>query len=129
MRFLASLLFSAGLVIGAESVLDPFYQAVRQNDMAALRKLVKQSGPNAADGRGNTPLMLASGMGTLEAMQILVESGASVRAANSTGTTALMWGAHDLAKVRLLVGKGAEINAKTKQGRTALMVAGWRRIR
>ena len=67
--------------------------------------------------------MLAAGFGTLDAMRILVESAARVNVANSTGTTALMWGAHDLAKVRLLVQKGTEVNAKTKQGRTALMVA------
>ena len=117
------MLFTAGVVFGANSILDPFYATIRQNDLGVLRKLVKESGPNVADGRGNTPLMLAAGFGTKDALQILIESAAQVNAANSTGTTALMWGAHDLAKVRLLVEKGADINAKTKQGRTALMVA------
>lgn len=123
MKLWAFMLFTTGAVFGAETILDPFYIAVRQNDLKALREVVKESGPNVADGRGNTPLMLAAGFGTLDAMRILMESGAPINATNSTGTTALMWGAHDLAKVRLLVAKGAEINAKTKQGRTALMVA------
>src|SRR4051812_31784546 len=108
MKLWASLFFTAGAVFGAEGVLDSYYTAIRQNNLTALRKLVKESEPNVADGRGNTPLMLAAGFGTPDAMRILLDSAAAVKAVNSTGTTALMWGAHDVAKTRLLVERGAE---------------------
>ena len=80
--------------------------------------------PNAAEPRGGmTPLMHAAVSGSLEAMTLLVDSGASVNATNSAGVTALMMSVTDIDKVSLLLAKGADVNAASKRGRTALLLA------
>jgi ankyrin repeat protein len=123
MKYAVTLLLTAALLPGAESPADAVYDAIRRNDLAKIKAVIAESGTDIRDRRGNTPLMLAAGFGTVEAMRILVNAKADVNAANNTGTTALIWGAHDLRKMSLLVSKGANVNAVTKQGRTALMVA------
>jgi hypothetical protein len=39
---------------------SPFYLPIRGNDLAALRQIIAQPGPNALDARGNSPLMYAA---------------------------------------------------------------------
>jgi N-acyl-D-amino-acid deacylase len=123
MKYAVTLLLTAALLPGAETPADAIYDAIRRNDLPKVKTVIADSGTGVRDRRGNTPLMLAAGFGTVEAMRILLDAKADVNAANNTGTTALIWGAHDLGKMTLLVSKGANINAVTKQGRTALMVA------
>ena len=36
---------------------SPFYLPIRNNDLPALRKLIRDPGPKARDARGNSPLM------------------------------------------------------------------------
>jgi ankyrin repeat protein len=67
--------------------------------------------------------MYAAAVGSLAAMQRLVEAGVPVNAANDFGATPLMWGAGELPKVRYLLEKGANANAKSKIGRTPLFIA------
>lgn len=107
----------------AEDASDRLYQAIHNDDLAALRGLLKTSNSNVKDQRETTPLMYAAAYGSLKAMKILIESGADVNAKNAFEATALMWCANDLEKTRLLLDKGANANAKSKQGRTPLMVA------
>ena len=78
---------------------------------------------NVKDAHGETPLMYAAIVGSLDAMKFLIEKGADVNVQNNFGSTALIWSATDLAKVRLLIDHGANVNAATKRGRTALLVA------
>lgn len=78
---------------------------------------------NTADRLGETPLMYAATVGSLDAMKFLVEKGANVNAQTASGATALIWSATDLAKVRFLIDHGANVNLATKRGRTALLVA------
>src|SRR5450432_2063199 len=85
------LLAVAALVAGAEDPSGRFYQAVRNDDIASLRTLVKTSGVNLRDNRGTTPLMYAAAFGSLNAMQLLLDSGADVNATNALEATALMW--------------------------------------
>ena len=108
----------------APSPADDLYNAIRTNDLARLRTLVRTAADaNARYERGATPLMYAAGAGSLDAMKFLIEKGADVSAHNDLGATALIWSATDFAKVRLLVEHGADVNAATSRGRTALQVA------
>lgn len=115
-------LLGAGLA-AAQDPSDRFYQAIRNNDLAALRGLVKTAGVNTKDTHETTPLMYAAAHGSMDAMQILVDAGADVNAKNAFDCTALMWAADDFNKARLLVQKGANVNARSKQGRTPLLIA------
>ena len=91
----------------------------------SLQALLKAGAdPNAAEPRGGmTPLMHAAVSGSLDAMTLLLDKGASVNAANSAGSTALMMSVTDIDKVSLLLERGADVNAATKRGRTALLLA------
>ena len=107
----------------AQSPSDRFYQAIRNNDLAALASFLKNTDVNTTDPRGSTPLMYAAAFGSLEAMKSLVTAGADVNAKNAFDMTALLVCSTDLAKVRFLVDKGADVNARSKPGRTSLLVA------
>lgn len=119
---LCGLVLSA-ICLAAEEPSDRYYQAIRNNDLTALRELVKTSGVNVKDKHDSTPLMFAAAFGSIDAMKLLIGAGADVNAHNTFDVTALLWCAGDPAKVRLLVEKGADVNAKSKQGRTPLIVA------
>ena len=107
----------------AQEPSDRFYQAIRNNDLATLRTLVKTSDVNIKDQHESTPLMYAAAYGSLDAMQLLLDAGATVNAKNAFDVTPLLWCASDLAKVRLLVEKGADVSARSKQGRTPVLIA------
>jgi ankyrin repeat protein len=102
---------------------DRFYQAVRNDDLTTLRALIKDNGANAKDYHGQTPLMFAAAYGSLDAMKLLISSGADVKAENDAGATALHWGAGDVHKVQLLLESGADVNKVSRIGRTPLIVA------
>lgn len=102
---------------------SPFYLPIRNNDLPALRKLIGDSGSKARDSRGNSPLMYAAALGSLESMRLLLDAGADANAANDFAATSLMWCAGDAAKVRLLLSKGAKVDARSKLGRTPLLIA------
>ncbi|MBM3817777.1 MAG: hypothetical protein FJW14_01990 [Acidimicrobiia bacterium] len=102
---------------------DRFYQAIRSNDLVALRALVKAQGTAVTDRTGQTPLLMASAYGSESAVQLLVEAGADVKAASGAGLTPLHAAAGDIRKVRILLDAGADVNAATGQGRTPLIVA------
>jgi ankyrin repeat protein len=59
-----------------------------------------------------TPLMHTAVSGSLQAMTLLLDKGASVNAANSAGVTALMMSVTDIDKVSLLLAKGADVNSQ-----------------
>ena len=117
------LMIASALCIFAEDSSDRFYEAIRNNDLASLRALLKTTGVNLKDQRESTPLMYAAAHGSLEAMKLLIAAGADVNAKNAFSATALLWCANDIAKVRLLVEKGADVNVHSKQGMTPLVVA------
>jgi ankyrin repeat protein len=111
------------LAFTAQSPSASLVAAIRNNDLTALRSTTNAANVNTPDERGRTPLMIAAGTGTLEAMTILLAAGADPNLGDSTGTTPLMYGARDIAKVRLLLEKGARANDKSRQGQTALLIA------
>jgi ankyrin repeat protein len=102
---------------------SPLYLPIRNNDLPALRKLIQDPGSKARDARGNSALMYAAALGSLESMRLLLDAGADANAANDFAATALMWCAGDAAKVRLLLSNGAKVDARSKLGRTPLLIA------
>lgn len=104
---------------------SPFYLPIRDNDLAALRQLIREPGPAARDARGNSPLMYAAALGSLDSMRLLLDAGVDPNAANNFDATPLMWCAGDAAKVRLLLSKGAKVDTRSKLGRTALLIAAY----
>ncbi len=119
---IAFLLFAGCLVSFAADV-SPFYLPIRNNDVAALKELLRAPGPKPRDARGNSPLMYAAALGTPDVLRLLLDAGADPNAANELGATPLMWCAGDAAKVKLLLAKGAKVNVRSKLGRTPLLIA------
>ncbi|MBW8784598.1 MAG: ankyrin repeat domain-containing protein [Novosphingobium sp.] len=81
----------------------------------------KGANVNLKDGHGVTPLELASNLGFVEGVELLVQSGARVDEPNSSGETALMAAVHrrDLGMIRLLLKAGADPDRSDNSGRTA----------
>ena len=83
---------------------------VERRDSTWLRFLLaKGADPNLTDGRGATPLMLATQLRFIEGAQVLLENGAQVDEANDSGETPLIRAVQlrDLPLIRLLISKGA----------------------
>ncbi|MBV9926673.1 MAG: ankyrin repeat domain-containing protein [Acidobacteria bacterium] len=82
---------------------------------------------NAADVRGQTPLMAAAQKPSADLIKLMLEAGArrSVNAKNGEGQTALMLASErsDVESIKTLLAAGADLDAKDRQGRTALMYA------
>lgn len=119
----ALVLLAWGVSAQQRSTPEAFYEAIRGNDLAALRALTGQHGSTTADAQGQTPLMFAAAFGTADAMRVLIEAGAPVDAVSNAGVSALHWAAGDAGKARLLVERGAAVDVVSKAGRTPLLVA------
>ena len=126
-RIIAVLLLCTSVVFAQDAgpSSDAFYSAIRDNDLTKLQALLKGgANPNVSDPRGGaTPLMYSAAVGSVEAMKLLLDSGANANGTNATGATALMWAATDIEKVRLLLSRGADVNVASQRGRTALQTA------
>jgi len=86
--------------------------------LAAHKQLI-----DSKTGAGNTPLILASQYGHLEAYELLLKAGANPLAANENGRTAMHYAAQEgkTAIVRMLAVHKQLIEAKDKEGVTPLM--------
>jgi len=78
---------------------------------------------NAADERGNTPLIDAAAVANPAIVRLLLDAGAEVNTANNLGMTPLLLGAPEPAKVRMPIDAGAGVNASSGMGRTAIVAA------
>jgi ankyrin repeat protein len=124
-QYLISILCLGPAISPAQSqdVSDRFYQAIRNGDLAGLRKLAKTAGVNYRDDRGATPLMYAAAIGNAAELKLLLDAGADVNARNAFEATALIWAGGDAQKVRMLVGHGADVQVRSKLGRNPLILA------
>lgn len=110
----------------------PLDIAARQ-DIDTLRFLLA-CGPCTLDRKGPqnrdmpTPLMSAASGGAADAVQVLLDAGADVRARDADGFTPLIHACtrqHEqtASVIDLLLARGAELETRTKDGQTAVMLA------
>ena len=119
----ALLLLSVAASAQTPAADDRVYRAIREDDLATLRALVRDRGVETKDTQGQTPLMLAAAFGSRESVRILLDSKADVRAVGNGGVTALHLATMDAIKTRWLLDAGADVNAVSQMGRTPLIVA------
>lgn len=83
--------------------------------------LGKGANPNVQDNRGRTPLMLASNLGFVDGVELLVSRKAHIDDSNATGETPLITAVHrnDPDMVRILLQAGANPDRADNSGRTA----------
>ena len=107
----------------------PLTQAAARNDAAALRRLLDDGHKADEGGDSWTPLIWAARSGSVDAINVLLDSGADVNLAGSTGDN---WDATPLqhailqrqpAAVRLLLDRGADLNRGARGSLTPLFLA------
>ena len=118
-RFLLLLALGAVLLAAgacAQRPATPLTQAAARNDVAALRQLLADGHKADEGGDSWTALIWASRSGSIEAINLLLDSGADVNLPGSTGDN---WDATPLqhailqrqpAAVRVLLDRGADLN-------------------
>lgn len=96
---------------------------VARRDLTWVQFLAaKGANVNARNGKGETPLQLASNLGFTEGVEALLRLGARVDEPNSTGETPLIAATHrkDAALARVLLKAGASASRNDNSGRSAL---------
>lgn len=120
-----------GLMLGAAvaetalpAISPEYFGLLRGGDVQKLRKALDNGMPiNARDAQGNTPLILAAAYSDAACVNLLLNRGAEVNAANKAGATALLRAAHNYESAKLLVERGADVNVKSVLGNTPLILA------
>ena len=96
----------------------PLTQAAARNDAAALRQLLRDGHHPDEDGQGWSPLIWAARTGSVDAMNVLIDAGADLNKAGSSGDD---WDATPLQHailerkpeaVRVLLDRGADPNRR-----------------
>ena len=131
-RFMLLLGLGAALLAAgacAQRPETPLTQAAVRNDVAALRQLLDDGHKADEGGDSWTALIWASRSGSIEAINLLLDSGADVNLPGSTGDN---WDATPLqhailerqtAAVRLLLDRGADLNRGAGGSLTPLFLA------
>lgn len=106
------------------------FQAIRENNLAAVGEHLGTGADYEALEDDVTPLMLAAYLGRLEIARALIRHGAHVNARNSSGWTALMKAIYNQDQdvgfpevVSLLIESGAELEHQIGYGIRPLMLA------
>jgi ankyrin repeat protein len=105
----------------------PLMTCARTGNLAAVKAMLAHGGE--VNGREpdqqQTALMWAASEGHADIVQTLIENGANVNAASTSGFTPLLFAAREghQAVAQLLLKAGANVNATAQDGTTALLVA------
>jgi hypothetical protein len=102
--------------------------ALRTGRRAEFERALKAS-PRAAQAKGtggSTPLMFAALYADVDAVRLLLDSGADPNVRNDAGATALLWAIDDAQKTQLLLSRGADPNVRSDDGATPLLLAAGR---
>jgi ankyrin repeat protein len=112
-------------IIDARDISDghtALHTAVKRRDSGWVRYLLSLgANPNLTDRKGVTPLMLASQLGFVDAIEMLAQKGAKVDDSNDAGETPLITAVHkrDIQTIRILLAAGADPDRSDNSGRTA----------
>jgi uncharacterized protein len=101
------------------------FEASRTNQIKELTSALLNTEPDVTDGRGSTPLIIATYYNHMEAVELLLSAGADTESRDGIGNTALMgtcFKGH-LEVTELLIGAGADVDAVNGNGATALTFA------
>jgi ankyrin repeat protein len=66
------------------------FEAARTNNIEELKNALQNSDVNVKDGRGSTPLIVATYYNNLDVVKALLEAGADTELRDGMGNTALM---------------------------------------
>ncbi len=111
--------------MGKTALKEQLFYAVVQKDVSKLNKLILDKADLNAkvSSDGNTPLILAVYVGSLEISKLLIKAGADIEIGNNDGVTPLMQSVKvDSPEItKFLIDAGAKTDVKDKDGRTPLM--------
>lgn len=108
----------------ASSTSADIEQAIRGNDLARLRLLVRtKESANLPNRLQWTPLHYAAIYGSPDAVAYLLEAGSDPNGRSQQGDTPLIYGAWNFEITKILIEHGADVNAAGNGGETALTIA------
>jgi ankyrin repeat protein len=99
-------------------------EAVKQGDFEAVKTFIARNPKivDSKDKRGWTPLHYAAATGNKEITELLISSGADIKAQNNDGRSPLYSAVLSGQKrvIQFLISKGADVNETDKKGHTML---------
>ncbi len=116
----------AGADAAIQQATQGLLEDLKKGDFSRLaRHLAAGADVNGRDQFGNSPILLASTFGDVNAVNLLISHGSKVDVPNDRQETPLMWAAArgHMAIVRVLVDKGAAVKSLNKLGQSALHLA------
>ena len=106
---------------------SPIFEAVQEQDISSIRKIIKNGGDiNEDDGEGNTPLLIAVLMRDVKFVEQLLKLGADPNKSRPDGKGPLFGAIRvgDEKTLKLLIKSGAEVDAPIAQEHNGASVGG-----